>query len=166
MAGNHSRLEANKDNAITGERLDNLVEWYLAARLQNFENVIIDDTHKLDETLSLFSVRGKYYCMVHGDFDGSYGKVQSLQSMVGVPLYAVLSGHKHHNQTDEVQSENQKVYDKTGECIMTIQLNNNYLTRDDMGNWTSNQLTLTYWEKGMQSQRTQVLQKRTIAYWE
>lgn len=103
VAGNHSRLEANKDNAITGERLDNLVEWYLAARLQNFENVIIDDTHKLDNTMSLFSIRGKNYCMVHGDFDGSYGKVQSLQTMVGVPLYAVLSGHKHHNQTDEVQ---------------------------------------------------------------
>lgn len=103
VAGNHSRIEANKDNSITGERLDNLVEWYLAARLQNLENVIIDSSHKLDETISLFSIRGKNYCMVHGDFDGSYGKVQSLQSMVRVPLYAILCGHKHHNQTDVVQ---------------------------------------------------------------
>ena len=71
-----------------------------------------------------------------------------------------------YNQTDEVQSESQKVYDKNHECIMTINLNNNYLTRDDNGNWTSNQLTLSYWEKGMQSQRTEVLQKRTLTYWE
>lgn len=103
VAGNHSRIEPNKDNALTSERLDNLVEWYLAARLQNFENVVIDDSHKLDDTLSLFAVRGKNYCLVHGDFDGSYGKIQSLQAMVRQPLYAVLSGHKHHNQTDVVQ---------------------------------------------------------------
>lgn len=103
VAGNHSRIEPNKDNALTAERLDNLIEWYLAARLQNFENVVIDDSHKLDDTMSLFSVRGKNYLLVHGDFDGSYGKVQSLQSMVKQPLYAVLSGHKHHNQTDVVQ---------------------------------------------------------------
>lgn len=103
VAGNHSRIEPNKDNAITAERLDNLVEWYLAARLQNADNIIIDDSHKLDHTISLFSIRGKNYCMVHGDFDGSAGKVQSLQAMVQQPLYAVLCGHKHHNQTDVVQ---------------------------------------------------------------
>ena len=103
VAGNHSRIEANKDNAVTAERLDDLIEWYLAARLQNFENIIINEGHKMDHTISLFSVRGKNYCMVHGDFDGSYTKVQSLQSMIKVPIYAVLSGHMHHNQTDMVQ---------------------------------------------------------------
>lgn len=103
VAGNHSRIEPNKDNAVTAERLDNLVEWYLAARLQNFENVIIDDTHKLDNTMSLFNVRGKNYCLVHGDFDGTPAKVQALQQMIREPLYAVLSGHLHHNQTNVVQ---------------------------------------------------------------
>ena len=103
VAGNHSRIEPNKDNSLTAERLDNLVEWYLAARLQNFENVIIDDAHKLDDTVSLFDVRGKNYALVHGDFDGSAGKIQSLQQMIRKPLYAVLSGHLHHNQTDVVQ---------------------------------------------------------------
>ena len=103
IAGNHSRIEPNKDNAITAERLDNLVEWYLAARLQNFDNIIIDDSHKLDDTISLFSVYDKNYCLVHGDFDGSAAKVQSLQQMVRKPIYAVLSGHMHHNHTDVVQ---------------------------------------------------------------
>lgn len=103
VAGNHSRIEPNKDNAVTAERLDNLVEWYLAARLQNFENVVIDDTHRLDDTMSMFDVRGKNYCLVHGDFDGTASKIQSLQQMVRGPLYAVLSGHMHHNQTNVVQ---------------------------------------------------------------
>jgi hypothetical protein len=49
---------------------------------------------------------------------------------------------------------------------MTINMHNNYLTRDDYGNWTSNTLTLTYWEKGMKTQQSTVLQRRTIAYWE
>lgn len=103
VAGNHSRIEANKDNALAAERLDDLIEWYLSARLQNYRNVIIDDSHKLDCTMSIFDVRGKTYCCVHGDYDGSAGKVQALQTMAQRPLYAVLSGHKHHNATDDVQ---------------------------------------------------------------
>ena len=102
VAGNHSRIDPNKENAIHGERLDDLVEWYLSARMQNFKNVIIDDEHKLDSTISLFDVRGKKYVMVHGDYD-SPSKVQSLQAMIREPIYAMLCGHLHHNQTDIVQ---------------------------------------------------------------
>lgn len=113
VAGNHSRIDPNKDNALVSERLDDLVEWYLSARLQNFENVVIGTPDmattaaaksvKIDNTMYLIDIRGKTYCGVHGDFDGSPGKVQSLQTMVGKPLYAVLSGHLHHNKIDEVQ---------------------------------------------------------------
>lgn len=103
VSGNHSRLEPNKENALAAERLDDLVEWYLAARLQNYENVILDSSHKLDCTMSEFDIRGKTYLVVHGDYDGSAGKVQALQTMVRKPVYAVLSGHKHHNATDAVQ---------------------------------------------------------------
>lgn len=103
VAGNHSRIEPNKDKALISERLDDLVEWYLSARLQNFENIIIGGGEKIDHTFYLIDVRGKMYCGVHGDFDGSPGKVQSLQAMAGRPVYAVLSGHLHHNKTDEVQ---------------------------------------------------------------
>nr|DAP58605.1 MAG TPA: DNA polymerase II small subunit [Caudoviricetes sp.] len=103
VAGNHSRIEANKDRALISERLDDLVEWYLSARLQNFDNIVIGGGEKIDHTIYLIDVRGKTYCGVHGDFDGSSGKVQSLQAMAGRPVYAVLSGHLHHNKTDEVQ---------------------------------------------------------------
>lgn len=103
VAGNHSRIEPNKDRALISERLDDLVEWYLGARLQNFENITIGGGDKIDHTIYLIDVRGKTYCGVHGDFDGSASKVQSLQAMAGKPVYAVLSGHLHHNKIDEVQ---------------------------------------------------------------
>lgn len=103
VAGNHSRVEANKDDALVDERLDDIVEWYLAARLQNFDNLIIGAGDKIDSTMYVINVRGLNYGGVHGDFDGSASKVQSLQTMIGKPLYAVLSGHMHHNKVDEVQ---------------------------------------------------------------
>lgn len=103
VSGNHSRIDPNKENALVDERLDDLIEWYVSARLQNFENVEIGFGEKIDSTMYLIDIRGKYYCGVHGDFDGSASKVQSLQTMVGKPLYAVLSGHMHHNKVDEVQ---------------------------------------------------------------
>lgn len=103
VSGNHSRIDPNKDNALVDERLDDLIEWYIAARLQNFENVEIGAGEKIDSTMYLIDIRGKSYCGIHGDFDGSASKVQSLQTMVGRPVYAVLSGHMHHNKVDEVQ---------------------------------------------------------------
>ena len=103
VAGNHSRINPQKDLSLTSERLDDLIEWYLAARLQNFENVTIGGGDKIDDTMYVIDIRGKSYCGIHGDFDGTASKVQTLQTMVRKPLYAVLSGHMHHNKIDEVQ---------------------------------------------------------------
>lgn len=103
VAGNHSRIDPNKDKALISERLDDLVEWYLAARLQNFDNVLVGGGEKVDCTIYLIDVRGKTYCGVHGDFDGSATKIHALQTMAQRPLYAVLSGHLHHNKIDDVQ---------------------------------------------------------------
>ncbi len=71
-----------------------------------------------------------------------------------------------YNDQDEVLTQQQKVFDKNGECLMTINMRNNYITRDDSGNWTSNTLSLTYWEKGGKTQQTTILQKRPLTYWE
>ena len=70
-----------------------------------------------------------------------------------------------YNSEGEIQSQNQKVFEKDDECTITINMHNNYLTRDEEGNWTTNSLILSYWEKDSQSQQTTVLQKRTLAYW-
>lgn len=114
VSGNHSRIVPNKDASLIGERLDDLIDWYLSARLQNFDNVIIGTSAvgepakdhrsvKVDHTIYLIDVRGKNYVGVHGDFDTGAGSVQTLRTMVGVPVYAVLSGHLHHCKIDEVQ---------------------------------------------------------------
>lgn len=107
VAGNHSRINPNKDNALVGERLDVLPEWYLKARLQNFDNIIIDSNHKLDDTVSAIHIRDKLYAIVHGDYDDSPGKIQGLQTMIRAALnedvYAVFYGHKHHNAINDVQ---------------------------------------------------------------
>lgn len=103
VSGNHSRIEKNKDNSLIEERLDDLIDWYLIARLQNFENILIETSSRIDPTMYLIDIRGKKYCGVHGDFDGSPSKVQALQTMTGMQLYGVLSGHMHHNRIDTVQ---------------------------------------------------------------
>lgn len=103
VAGNHSRIDPNKDRALTSERLDDLIEWYLRARLQNFDNITIGGGEKIDSTMYTIDVRGRTYCGVHGDYDGSAAKIQALQTMARKPLYAVLSGHLHHCKIDDVQ---------------------------------------------------------------
>lgn len=102
VAGNHSRINPSKDQSIAAERLDDLIEWYIKARLQNFENVHFE-CNKVDNTMYTINVRGKTYLGVHGDYDGSDSKVQALQTMAGIPVYAILSGHLHHNKVDTVQ---------------------------------------------------------------
>ena len=102
VPGNHSRMDT-KDNSPLGERLDDLIEWYLSARLQNFENVIINSDCRFDSTMYLIDIRGKTYCGVHGDFDPTPTKIAALQTMAQTKIYAILSGHLHHNKVDEVQ---------------------------------------------------------------
>lgn len=102
VAGNHSRIDI-KDRALIDERLDDLVEWYLKARLQNFKNVEIGYGQRIDSTMYVVNVWGKNYVGVHGDYEPTAQHIQALQTMVGKPVYAVLMGHKHHNKTGNVQ---------------------------------------------------------------
>lgn len=102
VAGNHSRL-GKKDDVATTERLDDLIGWYLTARLSDFENILFNVDEKIDNTMSLLNVRGKTYCCVHGDFDDSAQKLASIRTFAGQPVYAVMCGHKHHNMVNDVQ---------------------------------------------------------------
>ncbi len=71
-----------------------------------------------------------------------------------------------YDENDEILNITQKVYDESNECVMSVNMRNNYEAHDDMGNWTRNALTIVYWEKGAQSQTTNVIQTRKIRYWE
>lgn len=100
-AGNHGRLD-KKDDALKGENLDDLVEWYIKARLQNFKNVRVNDD-KLDSTMYVINIRGLNCLNVHGDNDDSNYKIQSAIQMAGIPIQVFCSAHLHHNKTDYVQ---------------------------------------------------------------
>lgn len=102
VSGNHSRLDT-KENSPYDERLDDLIEWYLLARLHDFENIQIDTRSRIDATMFVTDIRGRTYCGVHGDSDKTQTNIATLQAMIPNQLYAVLSGHKHHNMCDEFQ---------------------------------------------------------------
>lgn len=100
VAGNHSRLSL-KDMSPKDERLDDLIPFYIKARLQNLENVhILDD--KIDNTIYITNIRGLNYCGVHGDMD-SVSNILKLVEMLPEKIYAILMGHMHHNQTNNIQ---------------------------------------------------------------
>lgn len=71
-----------------------------------------------------------------------------------------------YDDNDEILNLSQKVYDEKNECVMSINMRNNYEAHDDIGNWTRNALNIVYWEKDAQSQSTNVTQTRKIRYWE
>jgi len=101
VAGNHSRL-GNKDESLKNERLDDLIPWYVKARLQNLNNIII--TKNIDNTMSVVDIRNKKYVCVHGDYDSGKSAIQSLALMSGQNVYAVCCGHLHHNSMDYVNN--------------------------------------------------------------
>ena len=104
------------------------------------------------------------FSTVEYSYDDSYRLVRRtlVNEAAGIRYIIEYS----YNDQDEPLLQQRKVYDKSNECVMTINMRYNYLTRDDVGNWTSNSLSLTYWEKGSETQHTTVLQKRTLTYWE
>lgn len=103
VAGNHSRLAEKKD-ATRDERLDDLIGFYLKARLANYPNVYVEDQagDKIDATIACVNIEGKDYALVHGDMDSIPHGVQTLQTMVGHPIYGVVCGHKHHSYFEYV----------------------------------------------------------------
>lgn len=100
VAGNHSRL-GKKDESPIYERLDDLIPWYIKARLNNNNKIIVIDK-TIDGTLNLINIRGKNYLNVHGDYDG-FKSIEKLISMIDESIYCVHFGHLHHNATDTIQ---------------------------------------------------------------
>ncbi len=100
VAGNHSRLSL-KDKSPKDERLDDLIPFYIKARLQNLSNVhVIED--KIDNTINMINIRGKNYVMVHGDMDSLNGLLKLIK-MLPEKIYAVTMGHLHHNTITHMQ---------------------------------------------------------------
>lgn len=97
VAGNHSRVFPNKNDAVKGENLDRLIPFYAKARLQNDTNVIFNDDNTIDESIGSFDCRGNLVYFVHGDKDKPETMVQCLTVFTKQMPDLILSGHRHTN---------------------------------------------------------------------
>ena len=103
VAGNHSRLNAKKDQILRDERLDDLVLWYLKAKLDNLDNVYFVDDQNYDATIAKLYIRQQEFIVVHGDYDHfSESGVSKLVMMLGHKPTGILCGHLHRCSMDEV----------------------------------------------------------------
>ncbi len=100
VAGNHSRLSI-KDESPKDERLDDLIPFYIKARLQNIKNVHVIDNN-IDNTMSMINIRGLNYIGVHGDYD-KVNDILKLVEMLPDKVYAIVMGHLHHNSSNYIQ---------------------------------------------------------------
>ena len=101
VPGNHSRLQ-KKEDALTDERLDMIIPWYMKNMLYEVENVYVCD-EEMDSTVCTFRMHGKLYVGVHGDHDGmNESSVQRLIMWLGEIPYCIMMGHKHFNAMTSV----------------------------------------------------------------
>jgi len=101
VPGNHSRIGL-KDECLRDERLDDLIVWYMSAKLEHLPNVFFVD-RKYDETIGSIVVRGNEFILVHGDYDDfSENGLNKLCMFLGHKPKGVLIGHYHHCSYDDI----------------------------------------------------------------
>ena len=102
VPGNHSRLEKNKDDSLLGEKLDNIIPWFIS-KIYSHDKGVYVGFENMTDTYSSFIIEGKEYINVHGDYDGlTETSIQKLCAYIGRFPYAIIMGHKHHIAMNEV----------------------------------------------------------------
>ena len=101
VPGNHSRLGL-KDECLRDERLDDLIVWYMKAKLEVLNNVYFIE-EKYDATISAMNIRGNEYWLAHGDYDRfSEAGINKLIAFLGHKPTALFVGHLHHCSFDDI----------------------------------------------------------------
>lgn len=102
VSGNHSRTIQNKDDAMLGDMLDDLVPVYLQARLAAFENVSIHE-NKESKALESFYIENNHCILVHGEYDDmSEANIGKLQRLTGGLIDVIFTAHLHENMFKDV----------------------------------------------------------------
>lgn len=102
VAGNHSRT-SYKDQVLRGNRLDNLIPWYMKAALKHIDNITFVDDENYDDTIGKVTIRGNQYLLVHGDWDSfNQAGVSKLVMMIGYKPTAIFYGHLHKCSYDDI----------------------------------------------------------------
>lgn len=102
VAGNHSRIGL-KEDVLRDERLDDIIPWYMKAKLEHIDKIKFKDCPNIDPTINDFEVKGKKIVAVHGDFD-TFGEtgVSKLTMMLRYIPDIVIMGHLHHSEYTNV----------------------------------------------------------------
>ena len=102
VSGNHSRTIQNKDDAMLGDMLDDLVPVYLQARLSTFEHIAVHE-NKENRALESFYVENNHSVLVHGEYDDmSEANIGKLQRLTGGLIDVVFTAHLHENMFKDV----------------------------------------------------------------
>ena len=94
--------------------------------------------------------------------DGNLKRTIQTNTVSGLKL---VTDYKW-NDDGEMTQQSQKAFDKDNECIMSVTMKYEIEERDDNDNWTKNNLHITNWLKGQRAQTIEVVQTRTISYWD
>lgn len=101
VAGNHSRIEANKEMAVKDERLDDLIGLFVKNYLSCIEN--FNPIKETDNTVAELGIAGRLYCFTHGDLGGlNQNEVGKLAFMLGDIPKVICTGHMHRFEMNDI----------------------------------------------------------------
>jgi len=99
VVGNHGRVNANKQEAMSTENFEYMIDWYLKGRLQDIKNIHIIKNEE-EPSIIKTTICGSKVFATHGDKDKISNVVSNMSLMFKeIPDYVYL-GHLHHFAVD------------------------------------------------------------------
>lgn len=99
--GNHARTVQNKHDSIHRDNMERIVPWWLAQRLQMYDNITI--MPESDNEFLFIDACGHDICASHGDLDTVKCSPRLLttifQKKYGKNIEYILLGDKHHRES-------------------------------------------------------------------
>lgn len=99
--GNHARTVQNKHDSIHRDNMERIVPWWLAQRLQMYDNITI--MPESDNEFLFIDACGYDICASHGDLDTVKCSPRLLttifQKKYGKNIEYILLGDKHHRES-------------------------------------------------------------------
>lgn len=132
LAGNHCRIQAQKELHVEGENFTEFIREMVKLRLIENKNVVILDPQ--DSTLLSLDIKGNSIALVHGNLDGK-STINRLIELNKTVYDIILQGHWHkfdvtqHNHTmiitngffgGEEYSKDNRLYNKPHQLFLTI----------------------------------------------
>lgn len=99
-SGNHGRCTANKKEEIDTENFENLISWYLQARLQNINNIKFIE-NKYDNEIITYKILNETIFSVHGHRESLNKVVDDLSQMLKIFPDEIHMGHFHKDYQTE-----------------------------------------------------------------